>query len=102
MVTLAVEATLELEWLQLFRSANVISHRLPAVAHCAHSLNPLRALVSRLRKKLSEHEKALKEFKCLACKNVLVDPIRTPCGEFADKSLVAPQTARGCHSEFSP
>ena len=30
---------------------------------------------------LSEHEKALKEFKCEACRNLLCNPLRTPCGE---------------------
>lgn len=34
----------------------------------------------RMRKKLSEHEKALKEFKCLMCKDTLTQPLSTPCG----------------------
>ncbi|KAG1680327.1 hypothetical protein FOA52_015417 [Chlamydomonas sp. UWO 241] len=33
-----------------------------------------------LRKKLSEHEKALKEFSCGCCKAVCTNPITTPCG----------------------
>ncbi|GAX84579.1 hypothetical protein CEUSTIGMA_g12000.t1 [Chlamydomonas eustigma] len=34
----------------------------------------------KLKKKLSEHEKALKEFKCEACRGTLNNPLRTPCG----------------------
>jgi hypothetical protein len=33
------------------------------------------------RKKLSEHEKALREMTCVACKAVLSQPLSTPCGE---------------------
>ena len=33
------------------------------------------------RKKASEQEKALREFTCGLCKNVLTDPLSTPCGE---------------------
>lgn len=32
------------------------------------------------RKKLSEQEKALREFTCGVCKGVLADPLSTPCG----------------------
>ena len=37
----------------------------------------------RLRKKLSQHEKTLKEFRCLLCKDTLKDPLSTPCGRCA-------------------
>ena len=33
------------------------------------------------RKKLSEQEKALREFTCGLCKGVLGEPVSTPCGE---------------------
>ncbi|KAL6751321.1 PUA-like domain-containing protein [Haematococcus lacustris] len=40
------------------------------------AINP----AAKLRKALSEHEKALKEFRCLLCKDTLTDPLSTPCG----------------------
>jgi hypothetical protein len=45
---------------------------------------------TRLRKKLSEHEKALKEFKCLLCKDTLAQPISTPCGRWCMRMLCMP------------
>ena len=41
------------------------------------------------RKKLSEQEKALREFTCGLCKGVLGEPVSTPCGELSGCPLDA-------------
>lgn len=33
-----------------------------------------------MRKRLSEQERALREFACGICKKTVVDPVSTPCG----------------------